>query len=295
MADLADAGYLEQPHTSAGRIPTAKAFRLFVQSLTAKQLIEQEIGRLRAKLTECESLGARIELSSHILTEMTRSFSVAAAIPAISQVLDHVELIELGDQRILMVVVTGDRMVHNRVVSLDEPLSPDDLTSIRNYINRNYSGCLLSEVRSQLRSRLEEASAAYDAILRRLQVLYSKGLLDVYADPEIHMEGASNLVGVEFHLTREKMRELFRTLEEKKRVLKLLDQFLEGPEGEISVQVGLEDAHPNLRELSIIGLQVYLPGGLGAKIAVLGPMRMNYKQAMSAVMHMGQAFQGLPV
>ncbi len=295
MADLADAGYLEQPHTSAGRIPTAKAFRLFVQSLTAKRLIEEELERLRRKLSETETLGARVELSSHMLTEMTRTFSIAAAIPASSQVLDQVELLELGDRRILMIVVTGDKFVHNRVVSLDEPLSGEELVSIRNFINRNYSGCLLSEVRSRLRARLEEASAAYDAILRRLMVLYEKGLLEVDANPEIHMEGASNLVGIDFHLTREKMRELFRTLEEKKRVLRLLDQFLEGPEGEVSVQVGLEEAHPSMRELSIIGLNVCLPGGLGAKIAVLGPMRMNYRQAMSAVMHVGQAFQSLSV
>jgi heat-inducible transcriptional repressor len=109
------------------------------------------------------------------------------------------------------------------------------------------------------------------------------------------MEGAANLVGIDFHLTREKMRELFRALEEKKRILLLLGRFLEHPDGEVSVQVGLSEAHPSMRELSLIGVSVVLPGGLGAKIAVIGPMRMDYQKVMSTVLHMGHAFQSVPV
>jgi heat-inducible transcriptional repressor len=87
------------------------------------------------------------------------------------------------------------------------------------------------------------------------------------------------------------MREMFHALEEKKRILQLLDRFLEQPSGEIGVQVGLSEMHPSLRELSLIGISVTLPSGLSAKIAVLGPIRMNYEKAMSAVLHVGQAFQ----
>ncbi len=295
MSDLSEEGYLEQPHTSAGRVPTAKAYRVFVRSLTAKRLVEQEIERLRRELADVDTLGDRVELSSHMLTEMTRSFSVAAAIPAASQILDQVELLGLGDGRVLMIVATRDKMVHNRVVHVDEPLSPSELTTIRNYINQNYSGLLLADVRRQLQVRIAEASAAYDAVLRRLTVLFEKGLLDLDMDPEVHMEGASNLVGIDFHLTREKMRELFRTLEEKKRILTLLDRFLETQGGDVSVHVGLEEAHPSLRELSLIGISVGLPDGLSAKIAVLGPMRMNYQKAMSSVLLVGQALQSLTV
>lgn len=106
------------------------------------------------------------------------------------------------------------------------------------------------------------------------------------------MGGASYLVGLDLHLTREKMRELFRALEEKKRILELLDGFLEHPVGEIAVQVGLAEMHPSMRELSLVGLPVVLPNGISAVIAVLGPMRMNYTRAMSAVQHVGKAFLG---
>lgn len=293
MADLSEEGYLDQPHTSAGRVPTEKAFRAYVQSLTAGRLPWAELERLRAEFSEVQTLSDRIERSSHLLSEFTHNVGIAAAIPASSQTLDQVELLKLADRRILMIVITRDAVVRNRVVSLEEELSQDELNSIRNYVNRNFSGWVLAEVRRELESRLLQESAAYDAILRRLTVLYGKGLLDIDLDPEIHMEGASNLVGLDLHLTREKMRELLRALEEKKHILQLLDRFLEQPTGELGVRVGLGEAHPAMKALSLIGISVVLPSGLSAKIAVLGPMRMNYERVMSAVLHVGNAFQSI--
>ncbi len=119
---------------------------------------------------------------------------------------------------------------------------------------------------------------------------FRKGLLDIDSRPEVHAEGASNLVGLDLHLTKEKMRELFRALEEKKLVLELVDRFLSQPTGELAVHVGLGEMHPAMRELSLIGVPVRLEGGLSAVIAVLGPMRMNYGRVMSAVQQVGEAF-----
>lgn len=294
MADLADEGFLSQPHTSAGRIPTDKAFRTYVHSLMRGRVLAAELLRLRGELSLRGTVEARVEHSSHILMEMTRGVGIAAAIPTTSQTLDHIELINLVDRRVLMIVVTNDRTVRNRVVWVDEPVSAEELTSIRNYINRTFHGWSLAEIHTELRHRLEQQSAAYDSMLKKLAVLYNKGLLDIEVSPEVYLEGASNLVGLDLHMTREKMRELFRTLEEKKRILQLLDRFLEQPAGEVMVQVGLGEAHASMEELSLIGVAVALHGGFCAKIAVLGPMRMNYEKAISAVLHMGQAFQSIP-
>jgi len=290
MADLDDEGYLSQPHTSAGRIPTEKAFRSYVQSLSLRRMAAVELERLRAELGKLETVEARVGETSRMVTEMTQGVGIAAAIPQIRPALEHIELVALADRRVLMVVVTRDQQVSNRVVSLDEAISPEELASIRNYINRNFAGWALEDVRRELAARLEQASAAYDAVLNKLTLLYTKGLLDLGPGPEVHMEGASNLVGLDLHLTKEKMRELFRALEEKKRVLKLLDRFLEQPAGEIGVHVGLSEMHPLMSELSLIGIPVTLPSGISAVIAVLGPMRMNYGRVMSAVRHVGQAF-----
>ena len=126
--------------------------------------------------------------------------------------------------------------------------------------------------------------------MQKLTLLYAKGLLEVGSAPEVHMEGASNLVVLDLHLTKEKLHELFRALEEKKRVLELLDRFLEQPPGEVGVHVGLGEIHPLMSELSLIGVPVRLDGGLSAVIAVLGPMRMDYGRVMLTVRHLGHAF-----
>ncbi len=292
MADLYDEGYLAQPHTSAGRVPTEKAFRSYISSLVqSNRVLNAEISRLRGELNRVDSMEARVERSSHMLTEITRNVGIAAAIPTANQTLDQIELLGLGERRVLMIVVTTDRTVRQRMVTLDEAISQDDLGAIRNYVNRNFSGWPLADVHNELSRRLEQESAAYDAILKSLNELYSKGLLDIGLSPEIHLDGASNLVGIDLHLTREKMRELFHALEQKKRLMQLLDRFMEANDGELAVQVGLGDAHPSMRELSLIGLSVLLPTGLMAKVAVLGPMRMDYGKVMSAVLHVGQALQ----
>ena len=290
MADLDDEGYLHQPHTSAGRIPTEKAFRSYVQSLTLRRMAAAELEHLRAEFGRLETVEQRVEYTSRMLMDMSRGVGIAAAIRRASPELEHIELVGLADRRVLMVVVTRDREVRNRVVQLDEPLSVGELTSIGNYVNRSFAGWTLVQVRKELASRLEHASATYDQILRQLTLLCTKGLLDIDSGPEVHMEGASNLLGLDLHLTKEKMRELFRALEEKKRVLELLDRFLEQPAGELGVHVGLASTHPAMGELSLIGVPVRLENGISAVLAVLGPMRMNYGRVMSAVRHMGQAF-----
>jgi len=294
MAELSAGGYLTQPHTSAGRIPTGKAYELFVHSLPGKRLLQAELGRIREQLVEVGSVEDRVERASHMLTEMTQGVGITAAIPTISQTLDQVELILLGERRVLMIVVTQDRMVRDQVVILDEAMTQDQLTSIRNYLNQNFSGWVIADVQAELRRRMEQTSAAYDSILCRLMLLYQKGLLDVYLEPEVHMEGASNLVAFELHLTKERLMELFRALEEKKRILHLLDRFLERPAGQVGVRIGLAEEHPSMGELALIGIAVELPGGSSAKMAVLGPLRMDYERVMSAVLHVGRAFGSLP-
>jgi heat-inducible transcriptional repressor len=294
MADLCDEGYLAQPHTSAGRVPTEKAFRSYISGLAStNRLLNAELVRLRTELGDAETMERRVERTSRMLTDMTRGVGIAAAIPTGSQTLDQIELLALGDRRVLMILVTRDRTVRQRLVVLDEPVGQEQLESIRNYVNREFSGWTLAATRQELLRRLEQESAAYDAILRRLMVLNSKGLLDIALSPEVHLEGASNLAGLDLHLTREKTRDLFRTLEEKKRLLQLLERFLESGDGELAIHVGLGDAHPSMGELSLIGLSVVLPTGMRAKVAVLGPMRMDYGRVMSAVLHVGQALRSV--
>jgi len=291
MADLADEGYLSQPHTSAGRVPTEKAFRYYAGTITVNRIAAGESDRLSSEFNGLDTVGARVERSSYILMELTHHVGIAAAMPALAQELDQIELVPLASNRLLMVLVTRDRMVRNRVVALDEPVSPEELVSIRNYVNQNFRGWQLGHARRELLRRLEEERELYHAVLRKLQLLYSKGLLEADRSPEVHMEGASNLLGLDLHLTREKMRELFHALEEKQRLIELLDRFLEHPVGELEVHVGLELAHPAMKGLALIGMTVRMAGGLPGKVAVLGPMRMNYDRAIAAVFQTSRALE----
>lgn len=291
MSDLADEGFLSQPHTSAGRVPTENAFRYYVSCLTASRLASAESERLRNELSGLHTVEERVERSSHILMEMTRNVGIAAAIPALAQELDQIELLPLGTDRVLMILVTRDHMVRNRVLALDEPVTTDELTSIRNYVNRNFGGWQLGAARRELLRRMAEERALYDAAQRKLQMLYQRGLLELDTSPEVHMEGASNLLGLDLHLTRETMRELLHALEEKKRLIDLLDRFLEQPSGELQFQVGLEEVHPAMKGLALIGMTVQMASGLPAKVAVLGPLRMQYERVMAAVLQTSRVLE----
>jgi heat-inducible transcriptional repressor len=291
MADLADEGYLSQPHTSAGRIPTEKAMQVYACSVTASRLPLIEADRMRTALEAAQTVEERVERSSHILMELSRAVGIAAAIPAIAQELEQVELVLLSDNRVLMILITRDRLVRNRVISLDEPIDSTELAGIRNYVNQNFAGWQLGAARRELLRRLAEERALYDEVLRKLALLSRNGLLEADLSPEVHLEGASNLLGLDLHLTRERLRDLMQALEQKQRLIELLDRFLEAPPGELAVHVGLGDAHPAMRDLALIGMTVRLPSGLPAKIAVLGPMRMQYERVMGAVLHTSRVLE----
>jgi len=293
MADLADLGYLDQPHTSAGRVPTAKAFRLYVRSLSNARPLSGVEG-LREELHQTQSPEQRAELVSHVLTTLTRNVGIVASVPTASQILHQIELVPLPDARVLMVVVLRDGVIRNQVAHLAHPVGSDELASLRNYVNTEFGGWALPDIRIELRRRLQEDRAAYDGLLQNLAKLSTQGLLDVGLAPFVVLEGASNLFSTSLPLTETRLRELFRTLEEKQRLLELLDQFLAHAPGEIQVQVGLEDLNPALGDLSLIGISIPLSTGLETRMAVLGPMRMNYNRVVAAVAHVGSALKGLP-
>jgi heat-inducible transcriptional repressor len=292
MADLTEQGFLSQPHTSAGRVPTQKAIQAYVKSL-AVRVVSAELARMRQELQRARTVEQRAERSSHILSQLTRNVGIVASIPDGARILSQLELVALPANKVLMVVVMGSGDVHNQVLELDHILSGAELVSIRNYLNENFVGWRLSDALRELERRLQQEAAAYDSVLQSMLQLHLRGLLDIALDPEVHLGGASNLVGFDLHLTREAMRDLFRTLEEKKRVMELLDRFLENYSEEPGVQVGLAEVHPSMESLSLVGLTIEQPDGRATRVAVLGPNRMDYARAISAVVHMRQALRGI--
>src|SRR5262249_53972911 len=158
-------------------------FRFYVRSLAAGRMTTAAAQRVRAELSEVDTVEARVERSSHILTELTRNVGIAAALSTGGQVLDQIELLALTEGRVRIILVTRARMVRNRVVPLGEPVTQDELSNIRNYVNRNFAGWTLREARQELLRRMENERAAYDAVMRKLSALYEKGLLESDLQP----------------------------------------------------------------------------------------------------------------
>jgi heat-inducible transcriptional repressor len=293
MAELGEQEFLSQPHASAGRVPTPRAIQLYVGSI-AVRIVSVELAQMRAELARLQSVGERVERSSQILTNLTHNVGIVAALPVDSNLLSHVEFVALPASKLLMVVVAENGHVWNQLVELDAELSSVELTSIRNYLNTEFRGWPLLDVREEIERRLRLESAAYDTVMRGLMELHVRGLLDLALETEVHLGGTSNLLAMDLHLTREALRDLFRTLEEKKRVLALLDRFLEQHSETPGVRVGLAEIHPAMENLSLVGVTVQHPSGISTRLAVLGPMRMDYARALSAVAQMQHALQSLP-
>ncbi len=289
MAELAELGLLTQPHTSAGRIPTAAAIQFYVSSLTQVRPNPAEVSKLQQQFQAIHSVPDRVEEGSHMLTGLTQNVAITAALPPASQLLHQVELLALAARQVLMVVITSDQNVRNQVITLDHDLSSDELAEIRNYINYEFAGLSLAEARRALTERLQDDRNQYRALLRRVELFHARGLFDNGVGPRVFLDGAAYLVGLDLHLTKERMRELFQALEQKQQILRLLDQFLQGSSKIPAIQVGLGEAHPALRDFTLIGVQVPLAGGMSARVAVLGPLRLNYQRTIAAVMQVGQA------
>jgi heat-inducible transcriptional repressor len=291
MAELAERGLLTQPHASAGRIPSPAAIQLYVDSLPLPRGRRTEIQDWQRRLQEFTAWQDRVEEGTHWLTDLTQNVSLSAALPPASQTLHQVEITPLGGMQYLVIVVTADRAVHNQIVTLEQELRTEELQEIRNYINTEFSGWALEEARRELEARLEAEHEDYSQLLRRVELFYQRGLLDCGLAPYVFLDGAAYLVGLNLHLTRERLRELFQTLEQKKQILRILNQYLEGAARRPAVKVGLGEAHPALSEFSLVGVEVKLGAGAKARVAVLGPLRLNYQRILAAVSEVGQALE----
>src|SRR5437763_11556789 len=194
MADLADAGFLEQPHTSAGRVPSASAYRYYVEQLSGKtQLSEADESMIQDSLQSVTDVQEFMERTSHVLSLISRNVGVAVAASGPKNALEHVYFSRLGDQKVLAVVVTKSGVVRDRVLRLDLPQS--DLDAAARFINDNYRGWTLKDVRAEIARRLEQERSEYDRLMASVEQLYKQGVLASDDSPQVvFVEGAANLV-----------------------------------------------------------------------------------------------------
>ena len=291
MADLADAGFLDQPHTSAGRVPSTEAYRYYVEQLSGKTRLSHEnesiIQDTLAGVTDVQEF---MERTSHVLSLISRSVGVTVASSGPRNALEHVYFSRLSDQKVLAVVVTRSGVVRDRVLRLDLPQSELDLAA--RYINENFRGWMMEDMRAEIARRLEKERSEYDRLMGSIAQLYQQGALTTTEAPEaVFVEGAANLVTGEED--RQRLQDMLRTLEEKEKVVKLLGAYLDTKQEAVRVVIGLDQTMPSMRNFVLIGAPARVGGEVMGSLAVIGPTRLDYQHTISAVSYIARLFDKL--
>ena len=293
MADLADGGFLEQPHTSAGRVPTPQAYRYYVDQISGRATISAADQTLIADtLQGTVDVQEFLERTSHVLSLVSSGVGVAIGSSGPKNALEHVYFSRQGGNRVLAVVVMKSGVVHDRMMRLERDLSQDDLNTAANYINQNFRGWVFSNIKTELVRRIEQERSEYDRLMKSLEELYKSGALAA-AEPSknIFVEGVANLLGNQ--QDRERLRELVKTLEEKERVADLLSAYLDTRQEAVRVVIGLEEAVPEMRNFVLIGAPARVGEEMRGSLAVIGPTRMDYQHTITAVSYIAQLFDKL--
>jgi len=288
MADLSDAGFLEQPHTSAGRIPTPEAYRYYVEQLTGQaRLAPEHEATIQSSLSGVTDVQEFMERTSHVLSLLSHNVGVTVATSGPRNALEHVYFSRLGDQKVLAVLVTRSGVVRDRVLRLD--LSQADLDLASRYINENFRGWTMEQLRQEIAHRIEQERSEYDRLMKSIEQLYQQGALSTADSTEaVYVEGAANLVSGE--QDRQRLQDMLRTLEEREKVVQLLNAYLDVKQEAVRVVIGLDEALPSMRNFVLIGAPARVGGEVMGSLAVIGPTRMDYQHTMNAVSYIARLF-----
>jgi heat-inducible transcriptional repressor len=288
MADLSDAGFLEQPHTSSGRVPTTEAYRYYVEQISGEaHLSPGDETIIRDALTGTTDVAEFMERTSRVLSLISKNVGVAIAVPGEKNALEHVYFSRLGDQKVLAVVVTRSGLVRDRVLRLD--ISQPDLDVAARYLNENFRGWTMGDMRAELQRRIEAERSEYDHLMQSLERLYKQGALAAESGAQtVFVEGASNLVANE--QDRQRLQEMLKTLEEKGKIVQLLEAYLGTRQEAVRVVIGLDEALPSMSNFVLIGAPARVGNEVMGSLAVIGPTRIDYQHTMTAVSYIARLF-----
>ncbi len=293
MASLGEAGLLDQPHTSAGRIPTAAAFRFYVEGLNgASRLTPVSLSAERREQIDESFAGVNsgeqfLERTSHVLAVISSGVGVALASVCESIILEHIHFSRLVKGRVLAVLVTRAGAVLDRVLALDRDLTVAELEMSARFLNENYRGWTMERIRLELSRRMEQERSEYNRLMTSIEELCRKGALDGDAAVQtIFVEGMGNLLSSQ--ADREMLRLLLGALEAKQRLIELLNAYVDARQQAVRVVVGLEDTMPEMSNLVLIGAPALLGTENLGTVAVLGPTRIHYQETIGAVSYIAQ-------
>jgi len=290
LAHLEDEGYVQQPHTSAGRIPTDRGYRFYVDLLLESRRSPRAATAVEARLRRDNPGGlidSLLPQVSHALSQASRTIGFAIRPAHDVAVFDRVEFVPLGAARVLVVIVASGGHVIQKVIDIGEPLGADDLRQAANYLNAEFTGLPLHRAREAVLDRINEERLLYDALLARAMRLATSTFTDLPdAEATIYVDGASSLLDDASGLTLATLQTLLQMIDEKQTLLDLLNEYIDGPG--LTVVIGAEHLDPSLRPFSLV-VSTYDDGTGTGTIGVIGPTRMRYSRAISLVDGTAQA------
>ena len=280
MSDLEQLGFIASPHTSAGRVPTQKGYRLFVDSLlTVQPLGSQAVQQLKSGLSS-PNPNELINSAADMLSQLTQ-FAGLVMIPKRKRIaFKHLEFLPLSEKRILVIIVTSDGNVQNRIILADKPYSPSELTQASNYFNSHYAGQTFEEVQQNLHSELQQMQSDMNRLMSAALAASSS---QAKGDKDgVIIAGERNLLQVdELSTNVTSLRKLFELFERRTSLMQLLDnsQHAEG----IQIFIGGESGYLALDECSMITAPYEADGQVVGTLGVIGPTRMAYERVIPIV------------
>ncbi|HMU91047.1 MAG: heat-inducible transcription repressor HrcA [Pseudomonadales bacterium] len=282
LARLEERGYLSSPHHSAGRVPTARGYRFFVDHLLHPTLPTAEINQLWRQVDRSLSAPEMVESTSRLLADLTGMAGVVT-LPRLNHVnLRRIEFLPLSDRRVLVILVLHEREVQQRVIRVERDYSAMTLQQAANYLNLHFAGGSLQHIRDQLLLTMAQDRAAMDQLMETVLEVASK----TFAEPEeasadCLVLGEANLLSSEHLVTLDRARELFETLRHKQEILHLLDRSLH-TEG-VRLLIGAESGLHSLQGCSVVTAPYCHQGRQVGVLGLIGPLRMAYQQVIPMV------------
>lgn len=280
LADLEDAGLLSSPHTSAGRVPTAQGYRVFVDSLVQMQpLAEREVARLRAELPSGTGTQALLGNASELLSAMTHFVGVVGAPKREQFAFRHIDFVPLDGCRVLAILVFADNDVQNRVIEPRRLYDPSELERVANYLNAHFAGRPISEIRATLLRELRAARSEMEGLLAHTVELAEHAL--VPSDDDMVLAGQTRLMGVQDLSDLDRLRELFEAFARKREILQLLERTISAPG--VRIFIGEETGLAPLDGMSLVAAPYRASGQVLGVLGVIGPTRMAYQTVIPVV------------
>ncbi len=293
MADLEEMGYLRQPHASAGRVPTDKGYRLYVDYMLQRhEISQQDRDLIDRNLRADDSAEHLMAKTSQILSRVSNNVGIVVSPPISRVALQHLQFIQLADDRILAIVVSSSGIVQNRVFQSDQHLSQTELDYAGRYTTEHFKGRTLLEIRGMIQKMVCQERALYDNFMQRIIMLSTRTFSDA-EDPtqaEIYVDGASNLMRNPEFSDINRMRALFEAIEQKSRLAALISQCIEGDSQEVRITIGAENALPGIEDCTLITSPYTLDEKTQGSLGILGPTRMEYGRAISLVEYVARLF-----